>query len=88
LCKKPVIIGLEVQDEYLFAMRDCIANHERSYGGPFPPLGNENPALAMALAGVKGKKEGRSGWNAICCEIWRCRFSRAVPYDRSQNRQQ
>jgi hypothetical protein len=23
----------------------------------FPPLGNENPALAMALAGVKGKKE-------------------------------
>jgi hypothetical protein len=23
----------------------------------FPPLGNENPALAMAFAGVKGKKE-------------------------------
>lgn len=38
LCKAPVIMGLEIQDEFLRSMRDCITNPDRDYNGPMPTI--------------------------------------------------
>lgn len=35
-CAGPILADLEVEDAYLYAMRECVRNHERRYEGPPP----------------------------------------------------
>jgi hypothetical protein len=45
-------------------------------------MGNENPALAMALAGIKGKKERALQMERPWGEIWWCGYGRFSLWDR------
>lgn len=42
-CYSPVIIDIEIPDQFLFTLRDCIKTHERLYDGPTPKVLNMYP---------------------------------------------
>lgn len=42
-CGNPILIEVEIEDVFLFAMRDCITNHDRRYDGPLPQILRMSP---------------------------------------------
>jgi Zn ribbon nucleic-acid-binding protein len=38
LCGEAVLLGVEIDDNYLFYMRDCITNQDKTYNGPLPKI--------------------------------------------------